>query len=85
MWWSLLMKEESSTMILYDENMSPEASWCAQKASWYAGVSWYAGEGQPAQAARPNIVRIYGACAVCQCVLVRIYGGVFTKDSGRSL
>ena len=44
-----------------------------------------AGEGQPAQAARPNIVRVYGACAVCQCVLVRIYGGVFMRDSGRSL
>ena len=44
-----------------------------------------AGEGQPAQATRPNIVRVYGACAVCQCVLVRIYGGVFMRDSGRSL
>ena len=44
-----------------------------------------AGEGQPAQAARPNIVRVYGACAVCRCVLVRIYGGVFVRDSGRSL
>ena len=31
-----------------------------------------AGEGQPAQVARPNIIRIYGACAVCQCVLVRV-------------
>ena len=40
---------------------------------------------QPAQAARPNIVRVYGACAVCQCVLVRICGGVFMRDSGRSL
>ena len=30
-----------------------------------------AGEGQPAQAARPNI-HVYGACAVCRCVLVRI-------------
>ena len=38
-----------------------------------------------AQAARPNIVRVYGACAVCQCVLFRIYGGVFMGDSGRSL
>ena len=37
------------------------------------------------QAACPNIVRVYGACAVCQCVLVRIYGGVFMRDSGRSL
>ena len=44
-----------------------------------------AGEGQPAQAARPNIVHVYRACAVCQCVLVRIYGGVFVRDSGRSL
>ena len=42
-------------------------------------------EGQPAQAARPNIVSVYGACAVCQCVLVQIYGGVFMRDSGRSL
>ena len=48
-------------------------------------VEHMAGEGQPAQAARPNIVRVYGACAVCQCVLVRIYGGVFMRDSGRSL
>ena len=48
-------------------------------------VKHMAGEGQPAQAARPNIVRVYGACAVCQCVLVRIYGGVFMRDSGRSL
>ena len=45
----------------------------------------HGGEGQPAQAARPNIVRVYGACAVCRCVLVRIYGGVFMRDSGRSL
>ena len=50
-------------------------------------VEHVAGEGQlqPAQATRPNIVRVYGACAVCQCVLVRIYGGVFVRDSGRSL
>ena len=48
-------------------------------------VEHMAGEGQPAQAARPNIVRAYGACAVCQCVLVQIYGGVFVRDSGRSL
>ena len=46
-------------------------------------VEHVAGEGQPAQAARPNIVRIYRACAVCRCVLVRIYGGVFVRDSGR--
>ena len=31
MWWLLLMKEESSTMILYDENMSPGASWYMHK------------------------------------------------------
>ena len=48
-------------------------------------VEHMAGEGQPAQAARPDIVRVYGACAVCRCVLVRIYGGVFMRDSGRSL
>ena len=48
-------------------------------------VEHMAGEGQPAQAARPNIVRVYGACAVCRCVPVRIYGGVFVRDSGRSL
>ena len=48
-------------------------------------VEHMVGEGQPAQAARPNIVRAYGACAICQCVLVRIYGGVFVRDSGRSL
>ena len=48
-------------------------------------VEHMAGEGQPARAARPNIVRVYGACAVCRCVLVRIYGGVFVRDSGRSL
>ena len=48
-------------------------------------VEHMAGEGQPAQAAHPNIVRVYGACAVCRCVLVRIYGGVFVRDSGRSL
>ena len=39
------------------------------------GISLYsvehvAGEGQLAQAARPNIIRVYEACAVCQCVLV---------------
>ena len=48
-------------------------------------VKHMAGEGQPAQAARPNSVRVYGACAVCQYVLVRIYGGVFVRDSGRSV
>ena len=47
-------------------------------------VEHMAGEGQPAQAARPSI-RVSGACAVCRCVLVRIYGGVFVRDSGRSL
>ena len=46
-------------------------------------VEHMAGEGQPAQAARPNIVHVYGACAVCRCVLVRIYGGVFVRDSGQ--
>ena len=30
MWWLLLMKEESSTMILYNENMGPGASWYMQ-------------------------------------------------------
>ena len=49
-------------------------------------VEHVAGEGQPAQAARPNIVHVvYGACAVCRCVLVRICGGVFMRDCGRSL
>ena len=48
-------------------------------------VEHMAGDGQPAHAARPNIVRVYGACAVSQGVLVRIYGGVFMGDSGRSL
>ena len=48
-------------------------------------VEHMAGGGQPAQAARPNIVHVYGACAVCRCVLVRIYGGVFVRDSGCSL
>ena len=48
-------------------------------------VEHMAGEGQPAQAASPDIVRVYGACAVCQCVLVRICGGLFMRDSGRSL
>ena len=48
-------------------------------------VEHMAGEGQPAQAVCPNIVRVYRACVVCQCVLVRIYGGVFMRDSGRSL
>ena len=60
-------------------------------ASTHSGISlfslahgrWRSRLGQPAQAARPNIVRVYGACAVSQCVLVRIYGGVFVKDSGR--
>ena len=32
---------------------------------------WRSRLGQPAQAMRPNI-RVYGACAVCRCVLVRI-------------
>ena len=48
-------------------------------------IEHVAGEGQLAQAARPNNLRVYGACAVCQCVVFRIYGGVFMGDSGRSL
>ena len=48
-------------------------------------VEHMAGEGQPAQAARPNIVRIYVACAVYQCVLVENYGGVFMRDCGHRL
>ena len=32
---------------------------------------WRSRPGQLAQAARPN-VRVYGTCAVCRCVLVRI-------------
>ena len=48
-------------------------------------VEHMAREGQPAQAAPPNIVRVYRACAVSQGILVRIYGGVFMRDSGRSL
>ena len=48
-------------------------------------VKHVVGEGQPAQAECPNIVCVYGACAVCRCVQVRIYGGVFMRDSGRSL
>ena len=35
---------------------------------------WRSRPGQPAQAVRPNI-RVYGACAVCRCVLVRIMVG----------
>ena len=38
---------------------------------------WRSRSGQPAQDARPNI-RVYGACAVCRRVLVRIYGGYFS-------
>ena len=45
-----------------------------QSSTW----QWRSRPGQPAQAARPNI-RVYGACAVCRCVLVRIYGGVFMR------
>ena len=51
-------------------------------------VEHMAGEGQPAQAARPDIVRVYGACAVCRCVLVRImaaYSEHSMRDSGCSL
>ena len=43
-------------------------------------VEHMAGEGQPAQAARPSI-RVSGACAVCRCVLVRIYGGYFSRGT----
>ena len=32
---------------------------------------WRSCPGQPAQAARPD-VRVYGICAVCRCLLVRI-------------
>ena len=51
---------------------------------------WRSRPGQPAKAARPNI-RIYGACAVCRCVLVRIMaayskrGAILMRDSGCSL
>ena len=45
---------------------------------------WRSRSGQPAQAAHPNI-RVYGACAVCRCVLVQNYGGIFMRDSGCSL
>ena len=48
-------------------------------------VEHVAGEGQLALAARPDIIRVHGACTVCRCVLVRIYGGVFVRDPGRSL
>ena len=53
-------------------------------------VEHMAGEGQPAQAARPN-THVYGACAVCLCVLVRIMaayserGAILMRDSGCSL
>ena len=51
----------------------------------YSHGRWRSRRGQLAQAERPNIVRVYGACAVCQFVLVRIYGGAFVRDSGRNL
>ena len=34
---------------------------------------------------KPRAPILYGACAVCRCVLVRVCGGVFVRDSGRSL
>ena len=47
----------------------------SELAFWAVGfpysVEHMAGEGQPAQAARPN-TRVYGACAVCRFVPVRI-------------
>ena len=51
---------------------------------------WRSRPGQPAKAARPNI-HVYGACAVCRCVLVRIMaayskrGAILMRDSGCSL
>ena len=52
---------------------------------------WRSRPGQPAQAARPNM-RVYGACAVCRCVLVRIMAAyskrgaiLIMRDSGCSL
>ena len=49
-------------------------------------VERMAGEGQPAQAARPNI-RVYGACAVCRRVLYssNLWRLLFMRDSGCSL
>ena len=44
-----------------------------QSSTW----QWRSRSGQPAQDARPNI-RVYGACAVCRRVQVRIYGGYFS-------
>ena len=49
-------------------------------------VEHVAGEGQPAQAARPDIVRVYGACAVCRYAAMcpssnlwrRIHEGLWT-------
>ena len=38
-----------------------------QSSTW----QWRSRPGQPAQATHPNI-RVYRACAVCRCVLVRI-------------
>ena len=43
-----------------------------------AGTRWRSRPGQPAQAARPNI-RVYGACAVCRCVLVRNMAGTVAR------
>ena len=41
---------------------------------------WRSRSGQPAQDVRPNI-RVYRACAICRCVLVRIYGGYFLRGT----
>ena len=57
-----------------------------QSSTW----QWRSRSGQPAQAARPN-THVYGACAVCRCVLVRIMaayserGAILMRDSGCSL
>ena len=45
---------------------------------------WRSRSGQPAQAVRPNI-RVYRACAVCRCILVRIMAAyiiLFMRDLG---
>ena len=54
-----------------------------QSSTW----QWRSRQGQPAQAAHPNI-HVYGSCAVCRCVLVRImaayskHGAILMRDSG---
>ena len=47
-----------------------------QSSTW----QWRSRPGQPAQATRPNI-RVYEACAVCRCVLIRIMAA-YSKRSG---